>query len=70
MKKLSDKQAYDAMFEFLSAYYRRTHSDGVGSLLGDLQLGTDSMPADPAAWSDWQQCVAKVLANTSDPAKQ
>lgn len=70
MKKLSDKQAYDAMFEFLSAYYGRTHSDGVGSLLGDLQLGTDSMPADPAAWSDWQESIAKVLANSpSDPTK-
>lgn len=65
MKKLTEIQAYDAMFEFLSAYYERTHSDGVGSLLGDLQLGTDRMPADPAAWGDWQASISKVLARDS-----
>jgi len=65
MKKLTEMQAYNAMFEFLSAYYRRTNSDGVGSLLGDLQLGTDRMPADPAAWSDWQNCISKVLGESS-----
>lgn len=53
------------MFEFLSAYYERTHSDGVGALLGDLQLGSDQIPADPAAWEDWQQSVGKVLAHDS-----
>lgn len=65
MKILSEKQAYNAMFEFLSAYYERTHSDGVGALLGDLQLGSDQIPADPAAWEDWQQSVGKVLAHDS-----
>ena len=31
---LTVRQALDAMFEFLVQYYRETHSDGVGSLLG------------------------------------
>lgn len=70
-QKLSDRQAYDAMFEFLNAYYGRTHSDGVGSLLEDLQLGNDNMPADPASWVDWQESVAKVLASgASDQAEK
>lgn len=60
---LTVRQALDAMFTFLEEYYRQTHSDDVGSLLGELprvgQLGTNS--GDPAAWFDWLRAVQRAL---------
>ena len=47
---------------FLEDYYERTQSDDVGALLGDLQCMEDGVPADPAAWQDWLDCV-KSLSN-------
>ena len=41
MEKLTQKQAFVAMIEFL----------------GSLQLLEDGKPADPAMWHDWLQCV-------------
>lgn len=61
-KKLTELQAYNAMFHFLKAYYERTNSDDVGSLLGDLQMMSDNRTADPAAWSDWIKSVEATLA--------
>jgi hypothetical protein len=60
---LTVRQALDAMFTFLVQYYRETHSDDVGSLLGELPsvgaLGTNS--GDPAAWFDWLRAVQRAL---------
>lgn len=60
---LTVRQALDAMFKFLEEYYRQTHSDDVGSLLGELpsvgQRGTSS--GDPAAWFDWLLAVQRAL---------
>ena len=60
---LTVRQALDAMFEFLVQYYRETHSDGVGSLLGELprvgEVGTNS--GDPAAWTDWLRAVQRAM---------
>ena len=60
---LTVRQALDAMFKFLEEYYRQTHSDDVGSLLGELprvgERGTNS--GDPAAWFDWLRAVQRAL---------
>lgn len=59
MEKLTQKQAFVAMIEFLDNYYQQTQSDDIGALLGSLQLLEDGKPADPAMWHDWVQCVEK-----------
>ena len=57
---LNEKEAFVAMFYFLDAYYDRTKSDAIGSLLGDLTMLADGKPADPAAWEDWQAAINKA----------
>ncbi len=68
MQSLTEKEAYLAMFSFLSEYYFRTESAGVGALLGDLSLLENGTPADPAAWQDWLEAVKKAKANSIDAA--
>ena len=58
--KLSIEEAYKCMVLFLEGYYERTHSDGVGSLLGDMIVLEDGTTADPAAWIDWLECVNQI----------
>ena len=61
MSTLSTEQAFDAMRLFLDDYFKRTRSEDIGSLLGDLQQSDDGKPFDPAAWDDWLDCVKRVL---------
>lgn len=60
-KKMTEMDAFQAMQLFLEEYYKRTGSDDIGSLLGDLILLSDCKTADPAAWHDWMQCVDKIM---------
>jgi hypothetical protein len=60
--KLTEKEAFKAMFYYLDACYDRRNSCDLGDLLGDLRLLADGMPADPAAWEDWQVAVKKVTS--------
>lgn len=66
MKNLTTLQAFNAMREFLENYYKKTFSDDIGSLLGDLQLLQDGKTADPAAWQDWIECINKTLKNKKE----
>jgi hypothetical protein len=58
--QLSTRDAYEAMFRFLEAYYDTTGSDELGALLGGLALDEDGQPMDPAAWTDWLAAVRNV----------
>ena len=60
MNKLTEKQAYLAMIEFLDYYYEQTQSDEIGEILGSLQLLEDGKPADPAMWEDWLKSIEKI----------
>lgn len=51
------------MYAFLEALYKRTESDNIGSLLGDLSLLPDGGPADPAARDDWPKVVIEAKAS-------
>lgn len=51
--------AYAAMYEFLEAYYERTHSDDIGSLLSSMSILEDGGTADPAMWQDWMDSIEK-----------
>jgi len=54
-------QAFQAMSEFLWQYARRAGDDLI-TLLGDIEPEADGHPTDPAAWSDWLECVNYVKA--------
>ena len=41
MRKLTEEQAYLAMYSFLSDYYDTTNSDEIGGLLGSMSLLED-----------------------------
>jgi len=51
--KVSVREAYLAMFEYLQRYYERGKSDEIGSMLGSLSLLRDGESVDPAAISDF-----------------
>jgi hypothetical protein len=53
-------KAIKAMFLFWEDVYRRSGSDTVGSVLGDLSLLPDGTTADPAAYDDFVACVERV----------
>ena len=59
------EEAFKSMVLFLEGYYDRTHSNDVGSLLGDMILLDDGTTADTAAWIDWLECVEKTKKNNA-----
>jgi hypothetical protein len=60
---LTASQGFRAMSRFLVAYFDRTHGEGaIRTLVGDVELESDGSSTDPAALSDWQACIAAVLA--------
>jgi hypothetical protein len=63
VSRLTEQQAYDAMFRFLDTYWERTgRPDELGALLGSMsrEIWTDHEPADPAMWEDWVDAVKYV----------
>jgi hypothetical protein len=58
---LTERQAFQAMAEFLWQYARSAGDDLI-TLLGDIGLEADGRPTDPAAWEDWLECVRHVKA--------
>lgn len=67
MNKLTDKQAYAAMFHFLEQIYLRTKSDDLGGLLGSMSLLQDGLTADPAMLKDWNKSVEYALSGYKTP---
>lgn len=61
--ELKASDAFLAMGKFLRAYFDRTKGEGdLATICSDVELESDQMSSDPAALSDWQECVASVLA--------
>ena len=61
MKRFDSFTAYKAMLCFLEKQYEQTKSDDIAALLGSMQLLDDNCTADPAMWSEWEECVVKLL---------
>ena len=65
---LTAGQGFRAMGKFLRAYFDRTGGTGaLRTIVGDVELESDGHSTDPAALSDWAECVNAVLAE-DDPA--
>lgn len=63
---LTERQAFDAMREFLTRHYRRTGADEIGGLLGDLEPLEDGHPADEASYEEWRDSIACVKARAAE----
>lgn len=61
---LTEREAYDAMFQFLEAYFERggRQSDDLAILLGSALMNSDGVPMDPGFWQDWLDAIAKARA--------
>jgi hypothetical protein len=57
MAALVEPEAYKMMFAFLAQRYQRLPSDDLSSLLDELSLLPDGIPADPAVVQEWQTAV-------------
>jgi hypothetical protein len=56
-------QGFRAMSRFLRDYFDRTEGGGaLATIVGDVELESDGSSTDPAALSDWADCVKAVLA--------
>lgn len=63
---LKSSQAFLALGRFLRAYFDQTNGKGdIATICSDVEIEGDHMSSDPAALSDWQECVAAVLAEDS-----
>jgi hypothetical protein len=60
--ELKASDAFLAMGKFLRAYFDRTKGEGdLATICSDVEVEKDQMSTDPAALSDWQECVTAVL---------
>jgi len=64
--KLTQREAYLAMFSFLEDYYNRTNSDEIGSMLSGMCLMNDGRPMDGAYWDEWEQSVDRAVSGEVD----
>jgi hypothetical protein len=61
-QKLTIIESYKAMLLFLEGYYLRMGKpDSLGILLSGFQFINDDQTVDPAALSDWNDAVNKIL---------
>jgi len=59
---LRSSDAFVAMGRFLRGYFDRTKGKGdLATICSDVEVEDDQMSTDPAALSDWAQCVNEVL---------
>jgi len=64
MQKLSEREAYSAMFAFLEQRFQLSGSDELGALLGSMSLLPNGITADPAIWEDWLAAVKKAASGS------
>jgi hypothetical protein len=55
---------------FLRAYFDRTNGSGpLATIVGDVELEDNGTSTDPAALSDWADCVSRVLAEDGESGR-
>ena len=63
---LTTKEAYAAMYLFLSDLYEKAGLDQLGGVLGGMSVLPDGTTADPACWDDWLRFVDKSKSQNVD----
>ena len=59
MYELSEREAFETMTRFLTAFYEEAGND-METLLADITIEADGGTLDPAAWDNWMRCVRRV----------
>jgi len=54
--------AYQCMYTFLDNLYRKTDSEYLAGLLGDMARLEDGISADPAIWQEWLEACRLVAS--------
>jgi len=62
-KKITVDQAFRTMILYLDMYYNIFPSDILGNMLSDLQVCSDDKTVDPAAGSEWIECLQKAISD-------
>ncbi|MER6523027.1 hypothetical protein ABT246_40215 [Streptomyces sp. NPDC001553] len=57
---MDEREAFEAMSRFIWQFANRA-GDDLLTLLGDISLEADGNPTDPAAWTDWLECVRVTM---------
>ncbi len=60
--RLNTLQAFNAMYELLEIYFKKTSSDSIATLLSGMDFLVDGYTFDQAIWEDW-----KALVKDYDP---
>ena len=63
---LTERQAFNAMVEFLKSYLAQTRYEEIGLLLSGLRINSSGGTSDPAYWFDWMDAVAKATITDRD----
>lgn len=64
---LKSSQAFLALGGFLRAYFDQTNGkEDIATICSDVEIEGDQMSSDPAALSDWLECVTAVLAEDGE----
>ena len=64
---LKSSQAFLAMGKFLRGYSDRTRGEGdIATLCSGVHIESDRMSSDPAALSDWLECVTAALSKDGE----
>jgi hypothetical protein len=64
---LKSSQAFLALGRFLRTYFDQTEGEGdIATICSGVEIEGDHMSSDPAALSDWQECVTAVLAEDGE----
>lgn len=64
--RVTEEEAFKAMYAFLLEFYERTGDNSIAALLGSLSLLPDGKPADSALWSDWIKALEKAVQGEVD----
>lgn len=67
-KKLTIRQAYDVMTNFLEMYWKETDCDEIAGLLSDMstEIWADGSTGDPAIWGEWEESVRTIVGNEQE----
>lgn len=69
---LDEREALEAMSNFLDAWYKLGHVDDsdLVAVLSEIEIMEDGGTGDPAAWRDWLDSVEKVVAKRGSGSGQ
>jgi len=65
---LTQLQGYNIMFKLIDGYAKKTNSDYLLGLLGDMCFMSDGCTADTAIWEDWLEAIYEKETLTKQEA--